>query len=106
MFVQQDGILAMNVTGTCTSDSVMPLGTLGKQYEEYIAEKLVNRSLPIMEKINLSEPNLMKQRNKAKLQAQEVKELKYLTVALSQLYVASEACGGDITFFSHKNWPH
>ena len=46
----------------------------------------------------------MKRSKKAKSKTREVKDFKNLAAILSQVYVASQECGGDTTeFFSHKN---
>ena len=89
-------------------DSIMSLEALGKQqYEKYVEERLVSRSVPITERIKLNKLNLMKQTKKAKSKTQEVKDLKNLAAILSQLYVASHVRGGDTTeFFSHENVPN
>ena len=50
------------VRPSTTIDSIMSLETLGKdQYEKYVEERSVNRSVPITEKIKLNKLNLMKE---------------------------------------------
>ena len=60
-----------------------------------------------MEKIKLNKLNLIKQSKKAKLKTQEFKDLKNLAAILSQLYIASQGCGGDTTeFFTYEFLPN
>ena len=50
-----------------TIDSIISLETMGKQQDEkFVGERLVNRTVPITEKIKLSKLNLMKHSKKVK----------------------------------------
>ena len=91
-----------------TIDFVMSLETMSKQqYEKYVEERLVIRSVSIMEKIKVNKLNLMKQSKKAKSKTKELKDLRNLAAILSEFYVAGQVRGGDTTeFFSHENVPN
>ena len=89
-----------------TIESIVSLQSLGKQqYEDYVEQRLVQRTIAIHVTIAMNKNELMKTtKKKASSKNQEVKDLKNLAATLSQLYVANEVRGGDTSeFFKHEN---
>ena len=83
-----------------TIDSPVSLESIGKeQYETFVRERLVERTVAIDSPIHSNKLQLMKIIKVAKSKSQELKDLKSLATTLCQLYVTNQVRGGDPTEF-------
>ena len=87
-----------------TIDSLVSLESIGKeQYETFVRERLVERTVAIDSPIHSNKLQLMKNIKVAKSRSQELKDLKSLATTLCQLYVTNQVRGCDPTEFSNKS---
>ena len=83
-----------------TIDSLVSLESIGKeQYETFVRERLVERTVAIDSPIHSNKLQLMKIIKVAKSKSQELKDLKSLATTLCQLYATNQVRGGDPTEF-------